>query len=122
MSTNQPTQVSRPWRATVRTLFQALVSFAALAPLLAAAVEEATGYDVHGVRFVVVALAVAAAITRIMAIPAVEAFLARFLPFLAADPASRTPGDAGAATVRAAGPPIVVTVLAVLAAVLLLRM
>lgn len=81
-----PTQVRRPWRATIRTVFQALVSLAALAPLLAAAVEEATGYDLDGVPFVVVVLGCAAAVTRIMAIPAVETFLRRFLPFLATEP------------------------------------
>lgn len=82
----QPTQVRRPWRTTVRSIFQALVAFAALAPLIAAAVEEATGVDLKGVPFVVLALAVCAAVTRVMAIPAVEVFLRRFVPFLAAAP------------------------------------
>lgn len=81
-----PTQVRRPWRSTLRTVFQALVGFAALAPLLAAAIEDATGYDLQGVPFVVVALAICAAVTRIMAVPQVEAFLRRFLPFLSAAP------------------------------------
>lgn len=83
-----PTQVRRPWRSTARTVFQALVGFAALAPLIAAAIEEATGYDLQGVPFVVVSLAVCAAVTRVMAIPAVEAFLRRFVPFLSAAPRS----------------------------------
>lgn len=83
-----PTQVRRPWRSTLRTIFQALVGLAALAPLIAAAVEEATGYDLDGVPFIVVALAASAAVTRVMAIPQVEAFLKRFLPFLAAAPAA----------------------------------
>lgn len=81
-----PTQVRRPWRATVRTVFAALVSLAALAPLIVAGIEEATGYDVKGVPFVVVTLAACAAVTRVMAIPGVEAWLKRFLPFLAAAP------------------------------------
>jgi hypothetical protein len=81
-----PTQVRRPWRATARTVFQALVSFAALAPFIAAAVEEATGYDLDGVPFIVTALLACAAFTRVMALPAVEAFLQRFVPFLAATP------------------------------------
>lgn len=81
-----PTQVRRPWRATVRTVFQALVSLAALAPLLAVAVEEATGYDLDGIPFVVAVLAFSAAVTRVMAIPAVERFLRRFIPFLATEP------------------------------------
>ena len=82
----QPTQVRRPWRSTVRTIFQALLSFAALAPLLAAAVEEATGYDLAGVPFVVTALLVCAAVTRVMAVPAVEVFLRTYVPWLAAAP------------------------------------
>lgn len=87
-----PTQVRRPWRATLRTVFQALVSLAALAPLLAAALEEATGYDLEGVPFVVTVLAICAGVTRVMALPAVEAFLRRFLPFLAAQPKEMTHG------------------------------
>lgn len=81
-----PTQVRRPWRATLRTAFQALVAFAGLAPFVAAAVEEATGYDLNGVPFIVTALLACAAFTRVMTLPAVEAFLQRFVPFLAAAP------------------------------------
>lgn len=81
-----PTQVKRPWRATLRTAFQSLVAFAGLAPLIAAAVEEATGYDLDGVPFVVTALLICAALTRIMALSAVEAFLQQFVPFLSAAP------------------------------------
>ena len=84
--TPQPTQVERPWRATVRTVLQALVAFAALAPVIAAAVEEATGYDLDGVPLVVTGLLVCAAVTRVMAAPAVEAFLRQYVPWLAADP------------------------------------
>lgn len=76
-----PTQVRRPWRATVRTVFAALVALAAMLPLLvgASGLEE-TSAPVAG------ALAIAGAITRIMAIPQVETFLVEFFPFLAADP------------------------------------
>lgn len=81
-----PTQVRRPWRATARTAFQALIGLAVLAPLIAAAIEEATGYDLDGVPAVAVVLAGAAAVARVMALPAVEAFLQKFLPFLAAAP------------------------------------
>ena len=81
-----PTQVRRPWRSTARTVFQALIGLAAIAPLIAAGVEEATGYDLEGVPFIVVALGAAAAVTRVMAIPGVESWLRRFLPFLAAAP------------------------------------
>lgn len=81
-----PTQVRRPWRSTARTVFQAFVAFAALAPAIAAGVQDATGYDLSRIGFVVVALGCAAAVTRVMATPAVELFLRQFLPFLAASP------------------------------------
>lgn len=73
-----PTQTAHPWRATVRTLFAALIALAAMFPLLV----DASGLDdtwgpVAG------SLAIAGAITRIMAIPQVNQFLERFLPFLA---------------------------------------
>ncbi|ALG28095.1 hypothetical protein AOZ07_03145 [Glutamicibacter halophytocola] len=76
------TQGAHPWRATVRTIFAAVIALAALAPLIYTAAaqqspELATG-AIGG------ALVTAGAITRIMAIPGVEAFLQRFLPFLSA--------------------------------------
>jgi len=78
-----PTQVRRPWRATFRTAFAVVVALAAMMPALvqASGVDE-TWPPVAG------ALAIAGAVTRIMALPAVETFLARFLPFLAAEPKS----------------------------------
>ena len=77
------TQVRKPWRATVRTIFQAVVSAAAVAePVYEAATHQdaaaAGGYAALG-------LAIAAGITRVMTLPAVNQFLARFLPFLAPD-------------------------------------
>lgn len=81
----QPTQVRRPWRSTVRTVFQALVALAAMW----AFVVEALGLPDWA--WVGASLAVAAGITRVMALPAVEVFLRRFVPWLAAapSPASR---------------------------------
>lgn len=81
--TTTPTQVKRPWRSTVRTAFQAVVAGAAMAdPIYSAATHHdpaaATGYAALG-------LAIAAGVTRVMALPAVETFLRRFVPFLAAD-------------------------------------
>jgi hypothetical protein len=78
-----PTQVHRPWRATVRTIFQALIGLAAMAdPIYSAATNHdpatATGYAAA-------ALAISAGITRVMALPGVEGWLQRFLPFLSAD-------------------------------------
>ena len=78
------TQTRHPWRATVRTVLQAVVGLAAMAPLIYGAIaqgdpEAATGW-------VATALAISAAITRVMALPQVEAFLRAYLPWLAADP------------------------------------
>lgn len=78
-----PTQVKKPWRATLRTAFAALVAVASMAPLVYSAAfqndpEKATGWAA-------LALAIASGITRVLAVPAVEAFLQTYLPFLAAD-------------------------------------
>ena len=74
-------QVRRPWRATLRTALAVVVALAAMMPALvdAAGIDE-TAPAVAGV------LAIAASITRIMALPAVEDALTRFAPWLAADP------------------------------------
>lgn len=77
-----PTQVRRPWRATLRTAFQALLALAVMAPVLV----EATGLRADQWPWLAGVLAVAAAVTRVMALPQVEQFLERFLPFLAANP------------------------------------
>ena len=79
-----PTQVRRPWRATARTAFQGLVGFAAIAPMAYEAATHqnpgaATGWAATG-------LAISAGVTRVMALPGVNDWLARFLPFLAAEP------------------------------------
>lgn len=74
----KPTQSAHPWRATVRTTFQALVALAVMAPVLV----EATGLNAESIPWLAGVLAVAAAVTRIMALPAVNQFLERFLPFL----------------------------------------
>lgn len=90
MTAPTPTQVRRPWRSTFRTVFQAAVAFAAMWGL----VVEAMGLNERW-QWVSASLVVTAAITRVMAVPQVEDFLARFLPFLAADPeATRTGEDA----------------------------
>lgn len=79
-----PTQVKRPWRATARTAFQGLVGAASMAaPVYEAATHQdaaaATGYAATG-------LAICAGVARVMAMPGVNDWLARFLPFLAAEP------------------------------------
>lgn len=80
----QPTQVRHPWRATARTVFAALIGFAPMAPVIYHAAtggepDQATGAAAVG-------LAVAGGVTRVIAIPAVDAWLRRFVPFLATEP------------------------------------
>lgn len=78
----EPTQVRRPWRTTARTIFQALVALCVLFPVLV----EQTGLTTADLPWLAIPLGVAAAVARIMALPQVEQFLARFIPFLAAAP------------------------------------
>lgn len=85
----QPTQVRRPWRATLRTIFQAAVGFASMWGLIV----EVLGLNQQW-QWVSASLVVTAAITRLMAVPAVNAWLARFLPFLAPDDPKRILGKA----------------------------
>lgn len=78
-----PTQVRRPWRATVRTVVQATLALATLLPFVVTGVY---GNDGDIPAAVTQVLVVAGVLTRIMAMPQVEKFLADFLPFLAAVP------------------------------------
>lgn len=81
-----PTQVRHPWRAVARTLFAALIAFAPMAPVI---YRQATEQDpAQATGAVAVALGIAAGVTRVLALPAVEEFLRRFVPFLAAAPRS----------------------------------
>lgn len=77
-----PTQIRRPWRSTLRTTWQAFLGLCVLAPILV----TTAGLDPADLPWLGVVLAVAAAVTRVMAIPGVEAWLRQFLPFLAAAP------------------------------------
>ena len=77
-----PTQVRRPWRTTVRTVAQALLALAVMAPVLVAA----TGLHTAQLPWLAGVLAVAAGVTRVMALPQVEDFLRAYLPWLAAAP------------------------------------
>jgi hypothetical protein len=81
--TTVPTQVKHSWRATVRTVFQGVVGFAALAPAIYQAIEHKDASAATG--FAAIALAVSGALTKVMAIPAVNDFIAKYLPFLAAE-------------------------------------
>lgn len=82
--TPAPTQTKYPARAVARTIFQAAVGFAAMSPFIYTAAThndpaQATGWAAG-------ALVITGAVTRILAVPAVNAWLATFLPFLAAAP------------------------------------
>lgn len=85
----QPTQVRRPWRTVVRSAFQAAVALATLAPLVAAGVYDGADPDTYPAAVGQV-LVVSSAVTRVMAMPQVEVFLRRFLPFLSAVPKEKT--------------------------------
>ena len=79
-----PTQVRRPWRATARTVFQGLVGAASMA---APVYEAATHHDAGAATgWAATGLAISAGVTRVMALPGVNEWLQRFLPFLAAEP------------------------------------
>lgn len=80
MYTPPTTQSRYPWRATARTIFAAGVGLALLLPTIA----DVLG--VSAVPWVAGAVAVAASVTRVLAIPGVERWLKDFLPWLAAEP------------------------------------
>ncbi|WLS43294.1 hypothetical protein Q3V37_17910 [Micromonospora profundi] len=79
------TQTRHPWRAVARTVFAAVIALLSLLPTIAAAA------GIEAVPLVAQALAVAAAVTRVLAIPGVDDFLRRYLPFLASAPAGEAP-------------------------------
>ncbi|WP_433660804.1 hypothetical protein ACQPW1_00495 [Nocardia sp. CA-128927] len=80
-ATEQPSQVRYPWRALVRTVFQLVVGLASALPIIVSASGlPATAAGIG------TALAISAAITRLMGVPAVNAALAIWAPWLAAEP------------------------------------
>lgn len=79
-------QVQHPWRAVERTVLQLVVGGAAALPILV----DASGLP-QTAAGIGTALAVAAAITRVMAIPAVEEALQLWAPWLAAEPSPALP-------------------------------
>lgn len=70
-------QVRRPYRTVFRSIFIASIS---LLPQIADAA------DIDHIPAVAVVLGVTAAVTRVLALPRVEAWLEQFVPWLAADP------------------------------------
>jgi inner membrane protein involved in colicin E2 resistance len=75
-----PTQVAHPWRTTVRTGFQAIVSLAAVYPIAVAQLHVPDSAALAG------SVAVMAAVTRVMALDAVNQWLRVYVPWLAAQP------------------------------------
>lgn len=86
----ESTQTRHPWRATVRTVVQALVALAAMWGLLI----EAAGLD-PSAPVVAASVAVMGAVARVMALPQVDGWLARFVPWLAAGDTGRDDGHGG---------------------------
>lgn len=78
-----PTQTRHPVRAMLRTILAVVVPLAALLPQIV----DAAGLSRYGWAGGVVALA--ATITRILAMPGVNTWLAKYLPPLAAAPLRR---------------------------------
>lgn len=85
----KPTQTQYPWRATARTVFQALVALAVVLPVAV----NAAGINPDKWPWVAGVLLVAGAVTRVMAVPMVNDWIARFLPFLAPEPKSVADGE-----------------------------
>lgn len=76
------TQTRHPWRATLRTIVAVAVGLASAAPVIAATAH------IEAVPIVVQIVGVASAVTRILAIPAVDEALRRYAPWLATSPAA----------------------------------
>jgi len=69
------TQQQYPWHAVIRTVLQVVISLAAGAPLVYAAIANKQPEEAIGAAAVV--LAVAAAITRLMALPFIDDWLSK---------------------------------------------
>lgn len=80
MTPQTPTQTRHPWRATLRTAVAATVALATLAP------EIAVTAHVDTVPALVQVVGVCSAVTRVLALPRVDAWLRRYAPWLAASP------------------------------------
>lgn len=76
----EPTQVKHPNRASFRTIFQGLIALLAILPLIL------TTAGIPPVGLAGILVVVAGAVTRVMALPSVEAFLEKYIPGLAAKP------------------------------------
>lgn len=74
------TQSRHPWRAVIRTLFAALVGIAAMATPVYEAITQ--GSAAHATGWAAVALGICGAVTRVLALPAVDIWLTQFMPWL----------------------------------------
>jgi hypothetical protein len=81
-SVPETTQVRAPWKAVLRTVVAQIPGIALLIPPVLDAIADGDGESLGG--WAVAALAVSGAITRVLALPGVEAFLRRNAPWLAA--------------------------------------
>lgn len=81
----ESTQTRHPWRATVRTVLAALVGAAIILP----EVVEVAG--IGHIGWVAGAVAACGAVTRVLALPSVDAWLRRWVPWLAAEPPEGPP-------------------------------
>lgn len=75
-----PTQTKHPWRATVRTVVAGIVAAIPLLPFLV------DYLGIGAVPWVAATLVVLGTVTRVLAVPAVNAWLTEYVPFLAAAP------------------------------------
>lgn len=76
----QATQSKHPWQAVARTLFAAIVGAAAMAAPIYEAITNESAAAATG--WAAVALGICGAITRVLALPAVDMWLAQYLPWL----------------------------------------
>jgi hypothetical protein len=97
-----PTQVANPRRAVIRTVIAAIVGLAlVLNPVLGIVIDQlrelAPQFDVPAVVFVwlngviVITSGIIGGVTRILAVPGVNEWLARYVPILTAIPLVRVP-------------------------------
>lgn len=73
-------QEKHPWKTIVRTVLQAVIGLLVILPQVVEAADLS-----ESIPWVAGGLAVSAAVTRVMALPSVEKWLRRFVPWLAAD-------------------------------------
>ena len=76
-----PTQVQYPWRAVVRTLLGVGLALVVAAPTLFEGLPSTALWGAVGVI-----LGLSGVVTRVLAVPAVNAALTRYVPWLAPTP------------------------------------